>query len=93
MDATRPHSAPSSSLQLVDNQPNPHRTIEALREMGYDSHASVLELIDNSIDAQANGIQVKVVEQGADIVISIEVRVANVPIMSNGPMILQSSCY
>ena len=30
-------------LQLVDNQPNPRRTIEALREMGYDSYASVLE--------------------------------------------------
>jgi hypothetical protein len=71
MDATRPHSA-SSSLQLVDNQPNPRRTIEALREMGYDSYASILDLIDNSIDAQANEIQVKVVEHGADIVISIE---------------------
>jgi len=72
MDATRPHSARSSSVQLLDNHPNPRRTIEALREMGYDSYASVLDLIDNSIDAQANDIQVNVIDYDGDIVISIE---------------------
>jgi hypothetical protein len=72
MDATRAHSARSSSIQLLDNPPNPRRTIEALREMGYDSYASLLDLIDNSIDAQANDIQVNVIDHDGDIVISIE---------------------
>lgn len=74
MDSTRPHSArPSSaSVQLIDNPPNPRRTIEALREMGYDSYSSVLDLIDNSIDAHANEIHVNVLDLNDDIVITIE---------------------
>src|SRR5262249_58727759 len=54
------------------NPPNARRTIEALRELGYDSYASVLDLIDNCIDAQATQVDVKVSEQKGDIVISID---------------------
>jgi hypothetical protein len=32
-------------------RPNAARTMSALREMGYDSFASIMDLIDNSIDA------------------------------------------
>jgi hypothetical protein len=60
-----------SASDLRDNAPNPRRTIEALREMGYDSYSSVLDLIDNSIDAQAKEIQVTVSEQKGDIIITI----------------------
>jgi hypothetical protein len=63
-------NAPISAL--LDNPPNPRRTIEALREMGYDSYASILDLIDNSVDAQAKTIGVTVSEQRGDIVIAIE---------------------
>lgn len=45
--------------------------MEALREMGYDSYASVLDIIDNSIDAQASLVSVNVVEERGDIVITI----------------------
>lgn len=45
--------------------------MEALREMGYDSYASILDLIDNSIDAQASVIQVTIAEQKGDIVITV----------------------
>ncbi len=74
MDSTRPHSARQSStpVQLIDNPPNPRRTIEALREMGYDSYSSVLDLIDNSIDAHASEIHVNVLDLSDDIVITIE---------------------
>jgi len=65
-----PISVPSAK-QFIENPPNPRRTIEALREMGYDSYASVMDLIDNSIDAQAKRIQVGVVEEEGDIVITI----------------------
>lgn len=57
--------------QLIDNPPNPRRTIEALREMGYDSYSSVLDLIDNSIDAQAKKILVGIAEEKGDILITI----------------------
>src|SRR5215510_2180179 len=68
--ADRPTSAPNQ--QLVENPPNARRTMEALREMGYDSYASILDIIDNSIDAQASAIRVEIAEQKGDIVITIE---------------------
>ena len=46
--------------------------MEALREMGYDSYASILDIIDNSIDAQATEIHVDITEQKGDVVISIQ---------------------
>jgi len=54
------------------NPPNARRTIEALRELGYDSYASVLDLLDNCIDAQAKRIDVKVNEHKGDIVITLD---------------------
>jgi hypothetical protein len=60
------------SIQLVSNPPNARRTMEALREMGYDSYASVLDIIDNAIDAQATVIKVDIVERQGDILIDIE---------------------
>ncbi|HEX6511680.1 MAG TPA: ATP-binding protein [Chloroflexota bacterium] len=67
-------SRPSSSgqpLPLVENPPNPGRLVQALRELGYDNYSSVLDLIDNSIDAGANDIRVTAVEDADDIVITI----------------------
>mgnify|MGYP003137065800 CR=1 FL=1 len=45
--------------------------MEALREMGYDSYASIMDLIDNSIDAGASRIAITVRENKDDIVIAI----------------------
>jgi hypothetical protein len=45
--------------------------MDALREMGYDSYASVLDIIDNSVDAQATHVKVTVEENSGDIVITI----------------------
>jgi len=67
-----PSAASPSTFSLVDNPPNPKRTIEALREMGYDSYASVLDIMDNGVDAQARLVLVTVGEEKGDIVISIE---------------------
>jgi len=55
----------------LDNPPNPRRTMDALREMGYDSYASVLDIVDNAIDAQATHVDVSVDERAGDIIISI----------------------
>ena len=64
--------ADPSTSSFRDNPPNARRTIEALRELGYDSYASVLDLIDNSIDAQATQIEITVSELKGDIIIVIE---------------------
>lgn len=55
-----------------DNPPNAKRTIEALRELGYDSYGSVMDLLDNSVDAQASAIQITVAEEKGDITITIQ---------------------
>src|SRR6266571_2524478 len=68
-------SQPEVSLRtptLVDNPPNPRRTVEALRELGYDSYASILDLIDNSIDAEAKHIKITIRQEKEDIILSIE---------------------
>jgi hypothetical protein len=56
---------------VVENPPNARRTMEALRELGYDSYASILDLIDNSIDAGAKLVKVDVSEVKGDMVITI----------------------
>lgn len=52
--------------------PNAARTLAALREMGYDSQASILDLIDNSIDAGAKRVDVTIREAGKSFVIDIQ---------------------
>lgn len=65
-------SARKHAPSFKPNPPNAKRTTEALREMGYDSYASILDLVDNSIDAHASQIDVQVSEAKGDIVIVIE---------------------
>jgi hypothetical protein len=65
-------SVPIPQRQLRPNPPNARRTTEALRELGYDSYASVLDLIDNSIDAQAKHVVVAVAESRDDLKITID---------------------
>lgn len=65
--------SPAVPPQFVrDNPPNATRTIEALRELGYDSYASVMDLLDNSIDAQASNIAITISEEKGDFRIVIE---------------------
>ncbi len=65
-------SSSASVSHIVDNPPNARRTMDALREMGYDSYASILDIIDNSIDAQASTIRVDISEENDDIIITID---------------------
>jgi histidine kinase/DNA gyrase B/HSP90-like ATPase len=64
--------SPSVSPQVVDNPPNARRTMEALRDLGYNSYASILDILDNSVDAGAKFISVQISEQNGDIHIRIE---------------------
>ena len=70
IESAGPRSAKSSRV-LEENPPNARRTMEALRELGYDSYASILDIIDNCIDAHAVKIDIEIGEQKGDIVITI----------------------
>jgi hypothetical protein len=66
-------ASPTVLPQFVkDNQPNATRTIEALRELGYDSYSSITDLLDNSVDAQATHIEITISEEKGDIRIVIQ---------------------
>src|SRR5438105_3293181 len=64
-------SVPHPSYKLIDNPPNPKRTMEALRSLGYDSYAAIEDLIDNSVDAGAKKIAVNIAEVKGDIHITL----------------------
>lgn len=68
--SAEPRSAVSS--RLLENQPNARRTMEALRELGYDSYSSILDILDNSIDAHATKIDILIKEEHGDIIITID---------------------
>src|SRR5438552_1728694 len=70
MTTAEPRSAKSS--RVLENPPHARRTMEALRELGYDSYASILDIIDNCIDAHAAKIDIEIGEQKGDIVITID---------------------
>jgi hypothetical protein len=70
IESAEPRSAKSSCV--LENPPHARRTMEALRELGYDSYASILDIIDNCIDAQAKIINVEIGEQKGDFVITID---------------------
>jgi hypothetical protein len=70
IESAEPRSAKSS--RVLENPPNARRTMEALRELGYDSYSSVLDILDNCIDAHAAKIDIEVGEQKGDIVITMD---------------------
>jgi hypothetical protein len=63
-------SSPSTPV-FTEVQPNAGRTIQALREMGYDSFSSIMDLIDNSLDAGAKKVTVTIKEVGEDRIVDI----------------------
>src|SRR5438477_8630847 len=69
IESAEPRSAKSS--RVLENPPNARRTMEALRELGYDSYSSILDILDNCIDAHAARIDIEIGEQKSDIVITI----------------------
>jgi hypothetical protein len=72
MTSSRSSARAALALTLKPNVPNAARTCEALRELGYDSYASILDITDNCIDAGAKEISIQVQEDGDDIVILID---------------------
>ena len=51
--------------ELVDNEPNAAILIDALQNIGYDNISAIADIVDNSIDAEATKIQIKL-EKGKE---------------------------
>ncbi len=59
-------------MSYTDNTPNAEKLLEALRSSGYDSYSAISDIVDNSLDANADMIKVEVGKAHADeILISI----------------------
>lgn len=53
------------------NDPNASRLIESLRYLGYDNYVAIADLVDNSIDADAKNIHIKISQDKGSVKISI----------------------
>jgi dsDNA-binding SOS-regulon protein len=61
-----PAPVPAGKVEYTRIPPNAAKTLTAIREMGYDSFASIMDLVDNSVDAKASkiAVQIKGVDKG-----------------------------
>jgi hypothetical protein len=57
---TSPPGGKGLPQHMREIPPNAFKTLTAIREMGYDSFASIMDLVDNSIDAKATKIAVQI---------------------------------
>lgn len=53
------------------NEPNAAKLIESLRYLGYNNYSAICDLIDNSIDADAQNIRISISQRKGDYIISI----------------------
>ena len=53
------------------NDPNAGRLVESLRYLGYGNYEAIADLVDNSIDAEAHQISVRVTQRGGQLQISV----------------------
>jgi hypothetical protein len=67
--ATQQKQLGSGKAQFTEVPPNAARTMAALREMGYDSFAAIMDLVDNSLDAGAKNVDISIKEAGSKSVV------------------------
>ncbi len=53
------------------NDPNAGRLVESLRHLGYGNYEAIADLVDNSIDAEAHNIQIKIQQKNNQLMLSI----------------------
>ncbi len=58
-------------MARVNITPNAARTAESLRAVGYSSYSAVADIVDNSLDAQADKIAIAIVKEGDKVKISV----------------------
>lgn len=70
-NAREANSSLLSSRSTFSNPPNARRLMSSLRRLGYESYQAIMDLIDNSLDANARIVSVSVGKSGDDISITI----------------------
>ncbi len=58
-------------MAKVNITPNAARTAESLRAVGYSTYSAIADIVDNSLDAQADKIAIAVVKEGDKVRISV----------------------
>jgi len=58
-------------MARVNITPNAARTAESLRAVGYSSYSAIADIVDNSLDAQADKIAIAIVKDGDNVKISV----------------------
>lgn len=58
-------------MARVNITPNAARTAESLRAVGYSSYSAIADIVDNSLDAQADKIAIAIVKEGEEIKVSV----------------------
>ena len=53
------------------NYPNAAKLMDSLRYLGYNNYSAICDLIDNSFDAEAKNVYVKITQQAGDVVIQV----------------------
>lgn len=64
-------SKENKNMESKQNLPNAGKLVTSLRSTGYDNVAAICDLIDNSIDAQATNIKVKIEESKGEVAVMI----------------------
>jgi len=54
-----------------ENLPNPAKLLDSLRSTGYDNYNAIMDIIDNSIDADANNIRINITGKENSLTITI----------------------
>jgi len=62
---------PRDESRIVENPPSAKRLMSSLRNLGYDSYRAMMDLVDNSIDAEAKVIEVEIRGSKDDLTISV----------------------
>lgn len=63
--------APAYGPDVVENPPNPARTIESLRQLGYENYAAICDITDNAFDAGARNVWIQVNRVAGDFEIGL----------------------
>ena len=52
-------AANANAMQEIDNKPDPRRIVNGLRDAGYNLNTAIADIVDNSINARADNVHVR----------------------------------
>ena len=52
-------AANANAMQEINNSPDPRRIVNGLRDAGYNLNTAIADIVDNSINARADNVHVR----------------------------------